>query len=139
MANEWFSPFHFSDYGLPGVPDEFEQIPDERIAEPDGSYVYAFTRGGMSIAHTQLGGNVWLMQAERPMKAIGPSVLFIEVHTVGVKCRSLSQENEKACWALIIEDNSFWVSARSNNGVRQCAAGADITEFYPDGLDYKNV
>ena len=65
-----------------------------------------------------VGGNVWMMQADRPMKPQGPSMLFIEVHTTGVKARSLSHDNEKACWGVLIEDNSFWVSARSNNGVR---------------------
>jgi hypothetical protein len=59
------------------------------------------------------------MQAERPMKPIGPSILFIEVHTTGVECRSLSHKDEKACWSLIV-DNALWCSARSNNGAREC-------------------
>ena len=90
-------------------------------------------------------GNTWVMQMSRPMKAFGPSMLFIEVHTTGVKCRSLSHDNEKACWSLNVNSN-LWLSAKSNNGCRICfegdaddAVAGDIREFYPKGLDYRGA
>jgi hypothetical protein len=146
MKDSWFEPFHFSDAGA-GRPAWVTGIPDERIQNPDGiTYDFAYQRGGMGVGYTQPGGNVWLMQAERPMKSIGPSILFIQVHTTGVKSRSLSHENEKACWSLIV-NNQFWCSARSNNAVRKCYDGSDagdplpgdIAQFYPKGLDYRGV
>ncbi len=71
----------------------------------------------------EIPGTVVLLQAERPMCPYGPSALYIEVHTTGVKTRSLGHEHEKACWSLIV-NNSLWRSARSNLGTRICTTPA---------------
>ena len=73
------------------------------------------------------------------MKLLGPSFVFLEVHTTGVKTRALGHEAEKSVWSLMV-DNAAWVSARSNIGVRTIGAvpageiAGDIDEFYPMGL-----
>ena len=130
---DWFSPYSFADLGPDAdassgsdedddrFPVRFREIPDEcETMDFDGDPLYQYERGSYGVTFSQqtTTGNIWLMQADRPMKPKGPSMLFIEIHTTGVRCRSLSHDNEKACWALIIEDNSYWVSVRSNNGVR---------------------
>jgi hypothetical protein len=138
MKNTWFSPaetFNQVDGGA-GRPSAFQNIPDERTGA--GGFPFIYERGDMGVYYTEDAGNIWLMRAERPMKAMGPSILFIEVHTTGVKCRSLGHDSEKACWSLVV-NNEDWCSARSNNGCRTCNAGTDLTKFYPDGLDYANV
>jgi hypothetical protein len=71
------------------------------------------------------------------------------MHTASVKSRSLSFPDERAVWALQIQD-ALWVSGRSNQGTRRIitpAADPQPTEqevkdalkdFYPENLEYYN-
>ena len=144
----WFEPeqkYSLVDGG-PIAPDPFQDIPEDPITG-----IGFLQRGGIIVDYVgaaATGGNIWLMQAERPMKPIGPSILFVEVHTTGVECRSLSHVDEKACWSLVV-NNGIWVSGRANTGARECNDPYDgvthiddplknIQTFYPAGLKYRD-
>ncbi len=131
---------------VPGEPPIV--IPDEAahdlIAYQRGQMAITWSRGDQTndFDDPDPAGNTWVMQMGRPMKAFGPSMMFIEVHTTGVKCRTLSHDNEKACWSLSV-NSAGWLSAKSNNGCRRCAqedgANSQIGEFYPEGLNYRGT
>ncbi len=111
MEDSWFSPVQTYEQveGGPGpdvFPDPFGGIPVEGGLAPLGPFQYE--RGSMGVNFTRSNGNIWFMQAERPMKVTGPSVLYVEVHTTGVKCRALGHDNEKACWSM--RSTTLWNS-----------------------------
>ena len=106
----------------------------------------AFTRGSIGITYTggNNAGNIWLCRLARPPKPRGPTFVFLELHTTGVKTRTMGQENEKQVWSLQVQ-NTLWKSPRSNKGVRRvtipqgmadAAAAARVASFYPEGLSY---
>ncbi len=145
LSNEDDLPDNFSDIplevpgGIPaigGVAGAAALASQSRMAFRRGrAYVfYVGTRDPVGLP--ELPGNVLLFQAERPMCPYGPSMIYIEVHTTGVKTRSLGHENEKACWSLIM-NNALWRSGRSNLGTRNCTTEAEITQWYPAGLTYR--
>ena len=106
----------------------------------------AFTRGSIGITYTggNNAGNIWLCRFARPPKPRGPTFVFLELHTTGVKTRTMGQENEKQVWSLQVQ-NTLWKSSRSNHAVRRvpipdgtsdAAADALVASFYPAGLSY---
>ena len=71
----------------------------------------------------------------------------MELHTTGVKTRTMGQENEKQVWSLQVQ-NTLWASTRSNKHVRTitpvpgapvlgaAAYTAELIKFYPERLSY---
>ncbi len=152
MENTWFTPGEVQRWqsNQNDLPADFNQVPVD-VAAPGGGAAaaspirMALKRGTAWVyfvgydntpPRPPVPGNVLFFQAERPMCPYGPSMIYIEVHTTGVKTRSLGHENEKACWSLIM-NNALWRSGRSNLGTRNCTTDAEITQWYPAGLTYR--